>query len=77
MKKNANRLGIPEIQPLLPDTRFAEVERLINCTIHELVFVLNHAEYDQIEDAAQALMTAQNNLDVVAETLAQHDPSNR
>jgi hypothetical protein len=52
------------------------VTTLLNATIHELVFVAHHIGDDQYEEAAQALMTAQSNLDSVAELVAIYDPSN-
>lgn len=61
-------------EPLaIPDEVFNEVERLINCSLHELVFVSKFAEDNQCEDGAQAV---QPNLDRVAELMAPYDPSN-
>ena len=61
-------------QPTLTDREFEDIKRLINATIHELVMACHHAEEDQLEEAQNALMTAQGNLDRVAEGLV-NDPS--
>ena len=49
------------------------MKRLIDSTIHELVFACHYAEDDEIESAQNALMTAQGNLERVAEDLLKHD----
>ncbi len=54
---------------LFTDAECAEIVRLANLAIHEVVFTGQHIEDDQIEEAQQALMTAQSNLCWVEEKL--------
>ena len=48
-----------------------EMVRQANCAIREIAFATHHLEDGSPEDAAQALMTAQDILDRVAEPIAQ------
>ena len=57
----------------MTDKEFESMKRLIDSTIHELVFACHYAEDDEIESAQNALMTAQGNLERVAEDLLKHD----
>lgn len=57
----------------LSDQEYAEVERLMNRSIHETVFALHHAEEDEIEAAAQCLMTARGNLECATEMIVAHE----
>lgn len=54
----------------LSDGRFTEFERLANVTIHELVYACHHAEDDQLEEAADGLITASGNIDQLQTILA-------
>lgn len=56
----------------ISDRQFRRIERLINATIHELVFACNHAEANGIEEASDAIMTAQGNLDTIAAIISKH-----
>lgn len=56
-------------KPKLSDKNFETLERLINSTIHELVFVCQFAGDDDIDSALNALMTAQGNLEQIAEEM--------
>ena len=38
-----------------------EIERLVNCTIRELIFALHHCEENQLDDAGNCLMTIGTN----------------
>jgi hypothetical protein len=55
----------------ISDKQFEAIERLGNCAIHEIVFALHHAEDDQQLEAAESLMTAQQNLEQIAAALAE------
>jgi hypothetical protein len=61
--------SIPASGSGIPDRDFEAIERTLNTTIHELVFCCQHAGDDNVEDAQNALMTAQGNLEEVAEIL--------
>ncbi len=54
----------------LSDEAFTEIERLLNCAIHELVFASHHAEEDQPDEAADCLVTARMNIDRVLESIS-------
>ncbi len=54
----------------LTDEEFQSLRESINNAIHELVFAAKHLEEDQIEDAANCLMTAQGTIESVAEQVA-------
>lgn len=54
----------------LTDVEFRDLRESINNAIHELVFAAKHLEDDQVEDAAQCLMTAQGTIETVAERVA-------
>lgn len=49
----------------ISDKEFEAMKSLLNTTIHELVFAAHHMEED-------ALMTAQGNLDQIAEELVKY-----
>ena len=55
--------------PRIADADFEGMQTTINATIHELVFVCKFIEDDQLEEAQNALMTAQGNLDELAQRL--------
>lgn len=50
----------------LTNDEFESVKRRLNAAIHEIVFACHHAEEDNLEDAANCLMTAQGVLEEVA-----------
>lgn len=54
----------------IPDAKFEELKASMNAAIHEVVFACAHLEQDELDDAAQGLMTAQDTLDRVAEAIA-------
>lgn len=58
----------------LTDVEFRDLRESINNAIHELVFAAKHLEDDQVEDAAQCLMTAQGTIETVAERVAAKEP---
>lgn len=60
----------PTPRSLIPDADFETMKSSINQTIHELVFVSHHLENDAPESAAQCLMTAQSNLEDLANKIA-------
>jgi hypothetical protein len=60
----------PTAVPTLSDADFAALKETINQTIHELVFVCSFLDDDEIESAQNAMMTAQGNLETVAERIA-------
>jgi hypothetical protein len=57
----------------IDDKTHAEVERLLNCAIHELVFACKHCEEDQPEDANNCLITAQMNIEQANELLVKSE----
>lgn len=69
----------------LSDKKFESVKERLNSAIHEIVFAVQHAEDDNLEDAGTCLVTAQGTIDHVAEELidasyqatSNHQPSTR
>ena len=57
----------------IPDKLCQEIEHLVNCTIHELVFLQHHVADDQEGDALNCLTAVTINLERVAELLAGMD----
>jgi ADP-heptose:LPS heptosyltransferase len=54
----------------ITDEQFATLADQLNTTIHELVFAIQHAENDELEDAANCLATAQMTINQVADVIA-------
>lgn len=52
------------------DAQFEGLKTRLNDTIHELVFACQFLDDDQLEDAANALMTAQGTVEECAEEVA-------
>jgi hypothetical protein len=57
----------------ITDTDAAEIERLANCAIHEIVFANHHAQDDEIEEAQDCLIIAQSNLTSIADLLTRKE----
>lgn len=70
MAKNTKPQRVTATPPRISNTEHAEIERLCNCAIHEIVFAVQHSDQDDVDDACQCLMTAQGNLERVAEMLS-------
>lgn len=56
----------------IPDKEMGEIKALGNQAIHEIVFMLHHAEDDQPADAQECLTAAALNLDQVSDLIATH-----
>jgi len=54
------------------DKAFEAMKELINTTIHELVFLSQHLEDDQVDQAQDVLVTAQGNLERLSEQVQAH-----
>lgn len=50
----------------LTDAEAQEIERQLNTAIHEIVFACQHVQQDDLDDASNALMTAQGTIEEVA-----------
>lgn len=46
----------------LSDAQFESIKARLNSAIHELVFAVQHAEDDNLDDAATCLVTAQGTI---------------
>lgn len=60
----------------LTDDQFEAIKASLNNAIHELVFAVQHASDDNLEDAATCLVTAQSTIEGVAEQLVATEPPN-
>ena len=49
----------------LSDGQFESIKDRLNSAIHELVFAVQHAEDDNLDDAATCLVTAQGTIEEV------------
>lgn len=56
--------------PIISDKQAKNIERLINASIHELVFLNHHIGDDDINSAEETLTTVAQNLQTIEETLA-------
>lgn len=54
----------------MTDEQFEAFKGSVNETIHELVFAVQYADNDEVEEALNCLMTASGTLERVAEDLA-------
>ncbi len=57
----------------ITDAEAAEWVRILDLTIHELVFAAHHVEEDNVDDAQTCMVTAQENLSRIDEALAKHE----
>lgn len=57
--------------PRLTEAEFEAAKASLNNAIHELVFACQHLDQDDLEDAAQCLMTAQGTIEAVANKVAE------
>ncbi|GEM_PF-2215341 len=63
--------------PVMSKRRYDDVERITNCTIHEMVFALQHLDQaldsgnpvDDVEDSLNCLTTAGCNIDTIQQMI--------
>lgn len=58
----------------LSDAEFESLKSSLNQAIHELVFAVQHLEFDEFDDASQCLVTAQGTIETVAERVVELEP---
>lgn len=60
--------------PALTDAQFAEIERLGNAAIHEIVFALQHLGQDDYDDALTCLVQVLQNCETIADSILAAQP---